>query len=140
MSAPLARAQGQRVSGTVRDATTGSPVGAAVVWLANGADSALRRVLTDGEGRYVLARHPDASTLHVVRIGFRPFARALAASDSVVNVQLSALPPMLASVAITGDRVCPDDGRQGRALALWTQARAALLASVVARETRPARI
>jgi hypothetical protein len=84
---------------------------------------------------------PRATTsLHVVRIGYRPRDVVLRSSDSTVNVRLAAIPAFLSGVTASSRRVCPGDRGSSQGFELWEQARAALLASVVAREAHPPRI
>src|SRR5205823_7641029 len=82
----------------------------------------------------------DLATLHVRRIGYRPRDLALHAADTVLDFRLQPIVWSLGTVTTSRQRVCPDDKGGSDALDLWEQARAALLASVVAREARPPRL
>lgn len=132
----------QRVHGTVRDSLTGVPIAGAVVWLTDSAGASLARTIGDETGAYSIMRFRGSTRLHVVHIGFHPRDIALErdGSDSTRDVRLEALPPNLATVSASSSRVCPDDKGSSQGLELWEQARAALLASVVAREMHPPRV
>src|SRR5436309_760796 len=78
---------GQRLGGSVRESGTAAPIAGAVVSLLDTAGHATARTITDASGRYAVALSPDARTLRVVRIGFRPVTVPLAksaASDAPV--------------------------------------------------------
>ncbi len=137
----------QRVRGVVRDSATDQPVAGAVVWLSDSAGKTLARSIGDGAAKFAVMRIYGARVLHVIHIGYRPKDVRLTDSpvDSVYDVQLVALPPMLATMKTSAERVCPGTDDQptdaGRAaLDLWEQARTALLATVVARESSVPRI
>ncbi len=129
----------QRITGTVREANSSAPVTGAVVWIGNARDSSLLRTLTDERGRFVVGRPPGATVAHVVRIGFLPREVNLTTSDTLPDIELARI-PQLAAIATTEQRNCRDDGLNAQTFALWEQARAALLAGAVARETHPARL
>ena len=143
-AASLVAAQGVRgtVRGTVRETGSGLAIGGAVVWLSDSSGTLLARTLADADGRYLLARLAASARLHVLHIGFRPVDVAFdrTTSDSVMDVQMSALPLSLSAVEARSRRVCPGDKGTSEALDLWEQARAALLASVVAREAAAPRL
>jgi hypothetical protein len=137
--APAERAGAQRLSGHVRDAVSGQPVAGAVIVLL-GEETLPSRTISNGNGHYTVPLPPRARWFRVTRIGYRPFEIDLGAGTPAFtrDVQLSRLPSLLADVQVTAQTQCPptDDSRE--ALALWEQARSALLASVVAREALPA--
>lgn len=135
-----ATAQGQRVRGALTDSATREPVGGAVVSLADSAGRFLSRVIANEAGLYSVPRIGRATRLRVVRIGYRPRDLPLAPDDSVVNVRMQPIPSVLDVVSASAQRVCPGDRANSQALDLWEQARAGLLASVVARESRPPRV
>ncbi|MEP6493676.1 MAG: carboxypeptidase-like regulatory domain-containing protein [bacterium] len=129
----------QRVHGTVRDSVSGIPIAGAVVWITDSAGGSLARSIGDETGRYSIGRFRGSLRVHVVHIGFHPRDVLLAAdsSDSPTDIRLEALPPNLATVSASTSRVCPGQKGSSQGLELWEQARAALLASVVAREAHP---
>jgi hypothetical protein len=127
------------VRGTIHEVGSGLTIGGTVVWLSDSAGTLLARTIADADGRYVLVRLSGSARLHVLHIGFRPVDLAIARGtpDTVVDVQMSPLPIALSAVEATSRRVCPGERGTSEALDLWEQARAALLASVVAREASP---
>ncbi|HTI64756.1 MAG TPA: carboxypeptidase-like regulatory domain-containing protein [Gemmatimonadaceae bacterium] len=139
-------ALGQSVRGTVLDSASGQPIPGAVVWLADTAGGFLARGVSGSDGRYSVLDVAGSAQLHVLRIGFRPLTVAMvptvsiahgAARDTVIDVRLAAIALVLDPVASSRRRVCPGDKGTSDALQLWEQARAALLASVVARDADP---
>src|SRR5205085_791161 len=56
------------------------------------------------------------------------------------DVRMSPIPSLLDAVSATSKRVCPGDKTSTDAFELWEQARAALLAGIVARETKTPRV
>jgi hypothetical protein len=129
-----ASAQAQRVRGTLTDSATREPVSGAVVTISDSTGRFLARVIGAQDGRYSAPLMPGARQMRIVRIGYRPYERALAAADSVVDIRMVVIPSVLAAVATQDRRVCTGETGAGDALALWEQARAGLLAAVVARE------
>jgi hypothetical protein len=99
------------------------------------------RTIADDAGRYVLGRVPAGVVLNVVQIGYAPRRFAISGvADTTVNVVMQAIPSMLPTVATLSRRVCPGDKGNDQALDVWEQARAALLAGVISRQTRPPRV
>jgi hypothetical protein len=135
-----APALAQRVTGAVRDSITDTPVSGAVVWLSDSTGAPLARTIVDASGSFNVLRAPGAMRLHVVRIGYRPHDAPLPSAESGVVIRLEAIPAFLAAVEASDRRMCPGDRASLKGFELWEQARAALLASVVARETHPPRI
>lgn len=135
-TAALQPAAAQRVRGTVRDSAGAQPIPGAVVWLADSAGGFLARSVGGPDGRFDLPRLVGSATLHVLRIGFHPAVIQLrdVSRDSVLDVRLGSFVLALDAVASSRRRVCPGDKGTSDALGLWEQARAALMASVVARD------
>ena len=133
-------ASAQRLSGVVRDSTTGAPILGAVVWASDSIGGTLARTIGDEAGRFSLLRPRGSTRLHIVRIGFRPRELALPVADTMLVVRLEAFPALLAAVSASSNRTCPGDHDGSHGFELWEQARAALLASVVAREAHPPRV
>jgi hypothetical protein len=129
-------ADAQRVRGTLRDSITGAAVSGAVVTVTDSAGQFLARSIGDEHGAFAVMRLNGSAKIHVIRIGYRPrdISIAAAAADSSIAINLLAIPLRLASVEAVGRRVCPGQAGTEQALELWEQARAGLLASVVARE------
>lgn len=142
IAASFGRAAAQSVRGTVRDSAGGQPIPGAVVWLADTSGAFLARSVSGADGRYAVLRLAGSAQLHVLRIGFRPALIALVdrTRDTTIDVRLDAIALVLDAIASSRRRVCPGDKGTGDALELWEQARAALLASVVARDANPPRL
>ena len=139
---PLAAAHGQRVSGTVKDSATAAYLPGAVVVLTDSAGTTLVRTLSDAEGRYSLTAPGAGGKLRVIRIGFQPRAIVLpraSGAATAMDIWLVRIPVLLEPLDVVSRAVCSDAPDRRSAAALWEQARAGLLASVVAREARPAR-
>ena len=131
----------QQIRGTVRDSAGLVPIAGAVVSVLDSAGLVFARALTDEQGRFRLPSAPALTRVRVVRIGFRPreVRLPIAGPDGDVGVDLAmvAVPHVLEAVEVTGTSICPPRRDRGQALALWEQARDGLLATVVARETKP---
>jgi hypothetical protein len=133
-------ARAQLVRGTVADSTTGQPIPAAVVMLTDSAGVLVARSITAADGRFSLSHLPRTRRARIVRIGYRPIEVPLDTADSVLRVRMTPIPSLLATVSSSRTRVCSDERDGPAALALWEQVRAALLASLVAREQDPPRL
>lgn len=129
----------QHVRGIVRDSTTGEPIAGAVVTLLDAAGRLSGRTLTSTTGRFTVAIGDTARRLTLVRIGFRPGSLSLELapthSDTTLSLGMAPLPTMLSAVESVTQPGCPTSEDRAGAFALWDQARTALLATLVARET-----
>ncbi len=133
--------EAQRIGGTVRDSGSAAPLAGAVVVLLDRGGGTLARTLSDAAGRYVMQQSVTAAEVRVIRIGFQPRVVPLPLTRGntiVVDVAMSRIPPMLAPVEVSSSALCSDGPDRRRAAAFWEQARAGLLAAVVAREATPA--
>lgn len=130
-------ANAQRVRGTVTDSATAERVAGAVITLSDSAGAFLSRSIAGAEGKFSVPRLAATRRMRVVRIGYHPTDLVIG-NDTVVDVRMQPVPSILGAVEASGRRVCPGDPSGG--LELWEQARAGLLASVVAREATPPRI
>lgn len=142
-----ASAQSLEIRGIVRDSASGSPVAGAVVMQLDARGDAVARAVTRANGQFRLARPASGRQLHIVRLGFRPATIALpavaggTASGAVLttlDIQLVLVPRSLQTVDVVAARGCPVRSDRNEALALLDQARAGLLATIVARERQPA--
>ncbi len=137
------RAPAQQLRGTVRDSATGRPIIGAVVIATDSAGSQLARAIAGPDGTYRLTPRARATRIQAVRIGFRPrtFEVPAALGDATVDITLAAIPTLLEQVHVVADKAaCPPRADADAAAALYEQARAALLATVVAREANPAMV
>lgn len=125
------------MTGVVRDSASRLPVPSAVVRMFDASGRELERTVTNRDGRYRLDALPAARQLRVLRIGFRPRTIAFPSTrDTTLDVGLVALPTLLEPVDVNDQPQCGRRSDRAAALALWEQARAALLATVVARESQ----
>jgi len=130
----------QSVRGTLKDSLTRDVVPGAVVTVTDSAGAFLARGVSDSAGRFSVMRLPKSQRVHVIRIGYRPLDLALGAGDDSLRIAMNPIPSLLATVSSSAQRVCPGDRENADAIDLWQQARAALLAGVVDRETRAPRV
>jgi hypothetical protein len=131
----------QSLRGTVRDSVSRQPIAGAVVMLLDSSGAVLRRNITDERGQYRIALRGGARTLRFIRIGLQPRELRLPpAPDDGTLVDLAMLPvsTMLSSIQVEDRSECPRRKDEIGAFGLWEQARAGLLATVVAREANPA--
>jgi hypothetical protein len=139
---PLA-AQNAEVRGVVRDSASGQPVAGAVVMALDAVGQTLARTITSERGLYRLNRPPATMLVRAVRLGFRPTTERLPLVRTellTLDLTLTTLPRALQAVEVTAAQGCPTRTDRAEAFALLDQARAGLLATVVARERNPARL
>lgn len=142
----LAAAQLSEVRGVITDGTARAAVPAAVVLLLDERGTSLLRTLTNDRGQYRLLRPAEATQLRVVRLGFEPRTVPLTQAKGrpeggyELDLQVSPLARTLQTVDVTTARGCQSRADQALALSLLDEARAGLLASVVAREKDPPKL
>ena len=136
-----ARAAAQELHGTVVDSASRRPLASAVLAFFDAAGTALGRHITNERGEYRVTVSAVAQRVRVLRLGYR--ARDVAippvgAGGTPLDIAMLAIPALLEPVSVQAAESCPrrSDGRA--ALALLEQARAGLLATIVAREANPA--
>jgi hypothetical protein len=134
------RAGAQRVHGSIRDSASAAPLAGAVVSLLDSAGGALSRTIADGNGNYSLPLARRGARLRAIRIGYQPRDVSVASTgaDVTLSLSLTRIPPVLGPVRVSDKELCPGSSDRGAAFQLWEQARAGLLATVVAREATPA--
>jgi hypothetical protein len=142
VAAPL---EAQQLRGTVTDSASRLSIPGAVVTTLDSAGGIGRRSVTDERGTYVVTAPPATRRLRIVRLGFRPVEVDLPADrteggQTTVNVFMTRIPYRLQPVRVTAGANCPRRSDRAAALALLEQARAGLLATVVARSERPAQM
>jgi hypothetical protein len=130
----------QSVRGTLKDSVTRDVVPGAVVTVTDSAGAFLARAVSDSVGRFNVIRLPRSRRVHVIRIGYHPYDGILSETDDSVRITMRPIPSLLETVSSSAKRVCPGDKENADAIELWEQARAALLAGVVDRETRTPRV
>ena len=131
----------QRVIGVVRDSASGDAVAGAVVTLRDSAGAMLSQTITGGAGKFAAPVVGRVRRLTLVRIGFHPVSIPLIISyphaDTTITLAMGALPTLLAAVDVVDEPGCRRRDDRAAAFALWEQARAALLATIVARKSSP---
>jgi hypothetical protein len=135
VAAPLAA---QNIRGAVRDSASQQPIAGAVVMLLDSAGALLGRNITNERGQYSVAYVRVARVMRVVRIGFLPRelrVRDSETPDQSIDVVMVPFSTALSPVRIADRSGCPQRGDRAKTIALWEQARAGLLNTVVARET-----
>lgn len=133
--------EAQQLHGTVRDSASGQPIPAAVLMLLDASGAVLGRNITNDRGEYLIALSSGMRRVRVVRIGFRPQEVAvptIVAGRAELPIVMRALPAFLEPVLVSAGAQCPRRADEARTFALLEQARAGLLAIVVAREANPA--
>jgi hypothetical protein len=135
--------EAQLLQGVVRDSVARSAIGGAVVSAIDSLGRPLTRTLSNQDGVYRLVVPQAAARLRVQRIGFRmrelPFPSS-AGLPPVLDIALLAVPSLLDPVRVVEAAKCPRRRDNAEAQALYEQARAGLLATVVARESNPASV
>lgn len=142
-SAPLVLGAQASVRGVVRDSTTQLPIAGAVVTPYDSAGLAGRRTLSDERGAYAVPAEARARRLRVVRLGFRPVdidVPLQRGGVEPIDIVMARIPYTLQPVRVVSGANCPRRSDRAAALALLEDARAGLLASVVARTEKPARM
>ncbi|MEA3244626.1 MAG: carboxypeptidase regulatory-like domain-containing protein [Gemmatimonadota bacterium] len=137
------RAPAQQVRGVVRDSSTGGPVVGVVVLALDSAGAQLARTIAGTDGAYRLSPRTRPVRLQALRIGFRPGTVAVpqGAGDATIDIRLASIPTLLDQVQVLADKAaCPARADAVAAASLYQQARAGLLATVVAREAHPASV
>ncbi len=136
-------AAAQDFRGTVRDSASHQPIAGAVMMFLDSSHTVLVRRITDERGQFAVAINGAPRFARVVRIGFLPREVPLPpAAGALITIDLAMLrvPTMLAAVDVRDQSRCGKRSDRAAALGLWEQARAGLLATVVARETNTASV
>jgi hypothetical protein len=135
-------ATAQSIRGTITESQSGRPVAGAVVLLMDSIGVVRTRAVSSELGTYSVRRAPEVVRGQVLRLGFRPrliTPAELAAADASGELTLSitAIPQMLEPVTSRAGARCPRRRDSQAAFGFWEQAKAALMASVYAREDNP---
>jgi hypothetical protein len=141
--APASAAGAQVLAGTVRDSVARIPVPGVVVILLDSTGGTVARNLTNERGDFRVALGDAVRTLRFVRIGFTPREVPVPPrTDGTTRLDLAmfALPSLIGTVHISANSRCRVRKDRAQALGLWEQARAGLLATIVARDENPAKL
>ena len=138
---PASRANAQQLRGTVSDSSSTRPIPGAVVLLLDAGRATIARTVTNERGQFSLLLDGSVRSARVLRIGFR--ARELPVTDAVrssgrLDIAMVTIPALLERMTVLASPRCPQRDDAQQAYSLLEQARAGLLATVVARESRPA--
>lgn len=134
--------EAQLLQGVVRDSVSRLPIPGVVVSLTDSSGRSVARTLSDQVGGYRVLMPAGVSRIRLQRLGFRMRETPAPSVDGIVNLDLTlaALPSLLEPVQVLEAARCPRRRDNAQAQALYEQARAGLLATIVARETNPATI
>jgi hypothetical protein len=133
----------QVLRGVVRDSTSRLPIAGVVVTTYDSAGRTGRRSLTNEGGAYFVTAPAAARRLRVVRLGYRPVDVPIPAQrDSIarLDVVMVRIPYTLQPMRVVSGANCSRRSDRAAAMSLLEDARAGLLATVVARSERPARM
>ena len=136
-------ARAQSLAGAVRDSVSAQPVAGAVVILLDSTGGIVTRTLTNERGEYRASLRDGVRTVRFVRIGFEPREISLPAHmppEPRLDAAIFALPNIIQPVRVLANSQCKARKDRADALGLWEQARAGLLATIVARDDNPARM
>jgi hypothetical protein len=134
-------ASAQELRGTIRDSATATPIPSVVVMLLDVNGGVLGRNITNERGDYRIALSAGMRRVRFIRIGFRPSDAAIPSVENGIarlDLSMRSLPTMLEPVRVSAGAQCPKRKDTDAAFALLEQARAGLLATVVARDANPA--
>jgi hypothetical protein len=133
--APSVVAAQARASGRIVDSLTGEPVAGAAVVARNEVGASLARTVSSQDGRFSLEFGSFPASIEVRRIGFVP-ATSRITGESPLRIVLRRLPADLPPIVTTRAAVCDERSDAAAAFALWEQARASFLSSLIMREQR----
>ena len=140
----IADAQSPILRGVVRDSASREPISGAVIMLLDSAGQPSSSTIAGADGRFRIARSAVATRIRARRIGFRPreipITGGAVGDTAELEIAMGRIPQLLASVQVTGSSHCPGSANSGEAAQLWAQARDGLLASIVARDAKPASV
>ena len=133
-------ASAQRLIGTVSDSISHQPLAGAVLVLLDSAANPLVRRISDQRGYFSMMADARANSMRIVRIGYLPIVLRLKDVRSLdrIDLQMTPVGTLLELVTIASDPRCPRKGDAAATFSLLEQARAGLLAAVVARDENPA--
>lgn len=140
----IAGAQSPILRGVVRDSASREPISGAVIMVLDSAGQPSSSTIAGADGRFRIARSAASKRIRARRIGFRPreipIPGGAVADTAELEITMGRIPQILASVRVIESSHCPGSTANGEAAQLWSQARDGLLASIVARDAKPASI
>jgi hypothetical protein len=136
-----AGAAGQSVRVATVERETGQPVAGVIVSLVKQDGTRAGAALTEADGRAVLRGAPGTYVVRAERIGFEASSSApLAVADQDVSVRVELTPRRvhLSAVVVRGKRQCGADAAHTLGtVAVWEEARKALLANTITKREAP---
>lgn len=129
----------ESVHGVVVDSATQLGLPGAVVSARDSSGHMVGRTITNGQGAFLIRPTSAPVRLDIVRIGYRP-QRAIPKRDDSLHVAMVPVAQLLTGMKISDRALCPGSSAATSTFELWEQARAGLLASIVAREANPASV
>lgn len=137
-SAAIAAAQ-DSVRGLVVDSATQLGLPGAVVSARDSGGHMVGRTITNGQGAFLIRPTSSPARLDIVRIGYRP-QRTTPKRDESSRIAMVPVAQLLTAMKVSDRALCPGSSGAASTFELWEQARAGLLASIVAREANPASV
>jgi len=131
----------QVLAGTVHDSVSRVPVPGVIVTALDSAGGTVARSLTNERGEFRITLRASIRSARLVRIGFVPREISLpqgTAEGAPLDLTMYALPSMIQPIRVVENSHCSSRRDRADAMGLWEQARAGLLATIVARESNPA--
>ena len=129
----------QDVRGVVLDSASRQPLAGASVVLFDATGRTVGRLATSQNGSFTLRSSVPAAHARVLRLGFRPREfDVVAATTARLEILMAALPTLLEPQRVVEQSKCPRRSDYAASFALWEQAKAGLLAAVIARDALPA--
>jgi len=129
----------QTLSGVVREVSNARAVAGAVIELVDSSGLSIVRVITNADGSYRVGLRGPYVAVVAKRLGFRPSRISVPRSTQniTLDINLRSLATLLDAVDVSEQSSCPRRDDSMRALALWEQAKAALLATLVSQSATP---
>lgn len=132
---------GQRLTGSVADATTREPITLALVALVDSAGAVLQQVLTNETGRFVMTpRGAGRVRLRIERIGYasayEPFFDLDPDTARDFPILIHVQPITLEGITVSEERICAINAAASETLRVWTEARKALATASLAERQR----
>lgn len=134
-------AHAQTLVGRVVDNVSGAAVSGALVSTLDSVGQPVLRVVANEQGRFAIEVSPAIAQLRIQRMGYRArelSRNALEIGAAPMTITIQSLPMLLQTVEVgSGTSLCEPRADRKRALALFSQVKDGILATVVARSSGP---
>jgi hypothetical protein len=140
-TAASSRAAAQELRVTVTDSASRRPLASVVLVFLDASGTSIGRNITNDRGQYSVTVSAAARRVRALRLGYRAREVSLPTVSNgrmQLDIAMLAIPALLEPVTVVAAASCPRRSDARAALALLEQARAGLLATIVAREANPA--